>query len=145
MISKALSVAKTDAVVLIRGENGSGKEILTNFIYKNSLRNNKPFITVNCAAIPENLIESELFGYEDGSFTGAKKGGKLGKFQLAEGGTIFLDEIGDTPLSMQAKLLRVLQEGEIEKIGSSKNIAINVRIIAATNQNLEELIRKKII
>ena len=144
LISKALSVAKTDAVVLIRGENGSGKEILTNFIYKNSLRNNKPFITVNCAAIPENLIESELFGYEDGSFTGAKKGGKLGKFQLAEGGTIFLDEIGDTPLSMQAKLLRVLQEGEIEKIGSSKNIAINVRIIAATNQNLEELIEKKL-
>lgn len=144
LISKALSVAKTDAVVLIRGENGSGKEILTNFIYKNSLRNNKPFITVNCAAIPENLIESELFGYEDGSFTGAKKGGKAGKFQLAEGGTIFLDEIGDTPLSMQAKLLRVLEEGEIEKIGSSKNIAINVRIIAATNQNLEELIEKKL-
>ena len=144
LLSRALAAAKTDAVILIQGENGSGKEVLTNFIYKNSLRQNKPFITVNCAAIPENLIESELFGYEEGTFTGAVKGGKLGKFQLAEGGTIFLDEIGDTPLAMQAKLLRVLQEGEIEKIGSSKNISINVRIIAATNQNLEELIEKKL-
>lgn len=144
LLYKARAAAKTDAVILIQGENGSGKEVLTNYIYKNSLRYNKPFITVNCAAIPENLIESELFGYEEGTFTGAIKGGKLGKFQLAEGGTIFLDEIGDTPLSMQAKLLRVLQEGEIEKIGSSKNISINVRVIAATNQNLEELIEKKL-
>lgn len=144
LLSKALTVAKTDAIILIQGENGAGKEVLTNFIYKNSLRQDKPFITVNCSAIPESLIESELFGYEEGTFTGAIKGGKLGKFQLAEGGTIFLDEIGDTPLTMQAKLLRVLQEGEIEKIGSSKNIAVNVRIIAATNQNLEELIEKNL-
>ncbi len=143
IINQAEMVAKTDAAVLIRGENGSGKEVLADFIHQNSLRADKPMIVVNCASIPEALIESELFGYEEGSFTGAKKGGKPGKFELAEGGTIFLDEIGDMPYSMQAKLLRVLQEGEIEKIGRQKKVPVNVRVIAATNQPLEELIEEK--
>lgn len=140
MLDQAEIVAKTDATILIRGENGSGKEVLANFIHANSLRANKPLVVVNCASIPESLIESELFGYEEGSFTGAKKGGKIGKFQMAEGGTIFLDEIGDMPYGMQAKLLRVLQEGEVEKIGRQKRIPVNVRVIAATNQPLEQLI-----
>lgn len=143
LISQAVTVAKTDASVLIRGENGVGKEIFTNLIHSSSLRREKPFITVNCAAIPETLIESELFGYEEGAFTGSKKGGKVGKFQLAHGGTLFLDEIGDMPLSMQAKLLRVLQEGEIEKLGRERNIPVDVRVIAATNQPLEKMILNK--
>ena len=143
LISRALTAAKTDATVLIRGENGAGKEGFAKLIHQASPRRNKPFITVNCSAIPETLIESELFGYEEGSFTGAKKGGKLGKFELAQGGTIFLDEVGDMPLLMQSKLLRVLQEGEIEKIGREENIPVDVRIVAATNQPLEELIAQK--
>ncbi len=140
-ILKAVTVAKTDAVVLLRGENGVGKEVFTRILRDNSARKDKPFITVNCSAIPETLIESELFGYEEGAFTGAKRGGSVGKFQLAQGGTLFLDEIGDMPVPMQAKLLRVLQEGEIEKLGRQKNIPVDVRIIAATNQPLEEMIR----
>jgi len=143
IISQALVVAKSDATVLIRGENGTGKEIIAKLIQSNSFRKDKPFITVNCAAIPENLIESELFGYESGAFTGAKQGGKIGKFQLADGGTIFLDEIGDMSIGMQSKLLRVLQESEIEKLGKEKNITIDVRVIAATNQPLENMIDKK--
>lgn len=143
LISQAMTVSHTDATVLIRGENGVGKEVFTKLIHGNSLRRNKPLITVNCAAIPENLIESELFGYEEGTFTGAKKGGKIGKFQLAQGGTLFLDEIGDMPMTMQTKLLRVLQEGEIEKIGREVNIPVDVRVIAATNQPLEDMIREK--
>ena len=143
MLNQAELVAKTDATVLIRGENGSGKEVLAHFIHENSIRADKPLVIVNCASIPESLIESELFGYEEGSFTGAKKGGKIGKFQMAEGGTIFLDEIGDMPYAMQAKLLRVLQEGEVEKIGRQKRIPVNVRVIAATNQPLEKLIDEK--
>lgn len=139
-IRKAMMVAKTDATVLIRGENGTGKEVISKIIQENSERSGKPFIKVNCAAIPEALMESEFFGYEEGSFTGAKKGGRAGKFQLADGGTIFLDEIGDIPLPMQAKLLRVLQEGEIEKIGGQKTIPVNVRVVAATNQPLEKMI-----
>ncbi len=139
-ILKAVTVAKTDAIVLLRGENGVGKEVFTRILRENSSRKDKPFITVNCSAIPETLVESELFGYEEGAFTGAKRGGSMGKFQLAQGGTLFLDEIGDMPMSMQAKLLRVLQEGEIEKIGRQKNIPVDVRIIAATNQPLEEMI-----
>lgn len=138
-INKAVIVAKTDAPVLLRGENGVGKEVFTRILRENSLRKDKPFITVNCSAIPETLIESELFGYEEGAFTGAKKGGSMGKFQLAQGGTLFLDEIGDIPMAMQAKLLRVLQEGEIEKIGRQRNIPVDVRVIAATNQPLEEM------
>lgn len=140
-INKVMKVAPTDALTLIRGESGCGKEVITKLIRANSNRSDKPFITVNCSAIPESLIESELFGYEDGTFTGAHKGGKMGKFQLADGGTIFLDEIGDLPYAMQAKLLRVLQEGEIEKIGRKENLPIDVRVIAATNKPLEEMVK----
>lgn len=143
ILDQAKIVAGTDATVLIRGENGCGKEVLANYIHRNSERADKKMVIVNCAAIPEQLIESELFGYEEGTFTGAKKGGKIGKFELADGGTIFLDEIGDMPYSMQAKLLRVLQEGEIEKIGRQKGIPVDVRVIAATNQPLEQLIEEK--
>lgn len=143
LLSQALVVAKTDATVLIRGENGTGKELIAQLIQSNSTRQDKPFITVNCAAIPDNLVESELFGYEEGAFTDAKKGGKLGKFELANGGTIFLDEVGDMPFALQSKLLRVLQEGEIEKIGHAGNIPVDLRIITATNQPLEEMIENK--
>ncbi len=142
-VFKALTAARSDVTVLLRGENGVGKEVLANAIKDNSMRNDKPFITVNCSAIPEALIESELFGFEEGSFTGSRKGGGTGKFELADGGTLFLDEIGDMPLHMQAKLLRALQNGEIEKIGSSRNISVDVRIIAATNRPLEQLISEK--
>lgn len=141
-VSKAIKVSGTDAMVLLRGENGVGKEIITRIIQQNSLRADKPFITVNCSAIPETLIESELFGYEEGSFSGASKGGKMGKFQLADGGTLFLDEIGDMPFYMQAKLLRVLQEGEIEKVGRQENIPVDVRVIAATNKPLEWMVEE---
>lgn len=120
LLTRAVTAARTDATVLIRGENGVGKEGFAKLIHQASLRRNKPMITVNCAAIPETLIESELFGYEEGSFTGARKGGKLGKFELAQGGTLFLDEIGDMPLLMQSKLLRVLQEGEEELVAQKK-------------------------
>lgn len=129
--------------VLLTGETGTGKEVFANAIHFASDRRNKPFIRINCAAIPSELLESELFGYTEGSFTGAKKGGKKGKFQLADGGTIFLDEIGEMPLSMQAKLLRVLQEKELEKIGSYKPIPIDVRVIAATNKNLQDKIKDR--
>lgn len=141
-VIRATAVAPTNATVLLRGENGVGKEVFTRLLHQNSTRKDKPFIAMNCAAIPESLIESELFGYEEGAFTGARKGGQMGKFQLAEGGTLFLDEIGDMPLPMQAKLLRVLQEGEIEKIGRQKPIAVDVRLIAATNQPLEQMIEE---
>lgn len=143
MIEKAAIVAETDVPVLIRGENGSGKELVAKFIHQRSSRADKPFITVNCAAIPENLIESELFGYEGGSFTGAKTGGKMGKFEMADGGTLFLDEIGDMPLNMQTKLLRAIQENEIEKIGRERNVSVDVRIISATNQPLEKMMENK--
>jgi PAS domain S-box-containing protein len=139
-ITQAMIVAKTDAPVLIFGDNGAGKEILARFIHRESNRRHKPMITVNCAAIPENLFESELFGYEEGSFTGALKGGKLGKFELAQGGTIFLDEIGDMPTTMQPKILRVLQEKEIEKIGRIRELPVDVRILAATNHPLHQMV-----
>ena len=128
--------------VLITGETGTGKELIAHSLHTESKRCNKPFIAQNCAAIPESLIESELFGYEGGSFTGAKQKGKIGKFQLADQGTIFLDEIGDMSPTMQAKLLRTLETGEIEKIGNASNIKVNVRVIAATNQNLEKKIKE---
>lgn len=134
-------IAPRNSTVLIRGQSGTGKELFANAIHTTSYRRNNPFIKVNCAAIPEHLLESELFGYADGAFTGAKKGGFKGKFALANKGTIFLDEIGDMSLSMQAKLLRVLQEKEIVPLGSSETISIDVRIIAATNVNLEEMIK----
>ena len=133
------SVAPTDATVLIRGESGVGKELVADAIHFNSNRKSKPFIKVNCAALPESLIESELFGHEKGSFTGASNT-RIGRFEAANGGTIFLDEFGDIPASTQVKLLRVLQEREIERIGSTKPIRVDVRIICATNRNLEELI-----
>ncbi|WP_028305458.1 sigma 54-interacting transcriptional regulator [Desulfitobacterium sp. PCE1] len=133
-------VAQHDANVLITGESGTGKGLVAQTIHQLSPRKEEPFIKINCAAIPENLLESELFGYEEGAFTGALKGGKPGKFELAQGGTIFLDEIGDMPLTMQAKILRVLQEKSFERIGGSKTLTVNVRIIAATHRNLVKLI-----
>jgi PAS domain S-box-containing protein len=135
-------VAKSPSTVLIRGESGTGKELLAHSIHNLSPRRSRPFVKINCAALPENLLESELFGYEEGAFTGAKKGGKIGKFEQANGGTIFLDEIGDMPLNMQVKILRVLQEKEVERLGGTKSIKVNVRVIAATNRNLEELIKQ---
>lgn len=143
VISQAVVVAKTKANVLIRGENGVGKELIAKTIHQSSDRKDSQLITVNCAAIPESLIESELFGYEEGSFTGAKQGGKKGKFELASGGTLFLDEIGDMPLMMQSKLLRVLETSEIEKIGRQGSIPVDTRVIAATNQPLEQMIAQK--
>ncbi|WP_342670192.1 sigma 54-interacting transcriptional regulator [Bacillus marinisedimentorum] len=133
-------VACGDISVLLRGESGTGKEILAQSIHQLSERHDKPFVKVNSGSIPEHLLESELFGYEEGAFTGAKKGGKIGKFQFADGGTIFLDEIGDMPPHMQVKLLRVLQEKEIEPVGSLQPRKIDVRIIAATNRPLEKMI-----
>ncbi|WP_343346073.1 sigma-54 interaction domain-containing protein [Terrisporobacter petrolearius] len=138
---KALIAAKSNSTVLITGESGTGKELFARAIHNHSDRTDYPFVAVNCAAIPDNLLESELFGYEEGAFTGAKKGGKLGKFELAHKGTIFLDEIGDMSLHLQGKLLRVLQERELDKIGGKSNIFIDVRVIAATNKNLEELVK----
>ncbi len=132
--------AKTNSNILILGESGTGKELFAHAIHNNSKRIDAPFIKVNCGAIPYDLLESELFGYEEGSFTGAKKGGKIGKFKAADGGTIFLDEIGDLPMNMQVKLLRVLQDKEIEKIGSNFSQKIDVRVIAATNKDLEKMV-----
>ncbi len=136
----AMQAARTEATVLLRGESGVGKEIFAQSIHALSHRHDGPFIRLNCSAIQETLIESELFGYEGGAFTGARKGGRKGKFELAEGGTIFLDEIGDMPLSAQAKLLRVIQEKEVDRLGSEKQIKVNVRILAATNRPLEAMV-----
>jgi DNA-binding NtrC family response regulator len=135
-------VAEKDVTVLIRGESGTGKELIARQLHFHSRRKEYPFITVNCAAIPRELLESELFGHEKGAFTGAISS-KIGKFQLAHRGTIFLDEIGDLELSLQGKILRVLQEKEIERVGGTENIKIDVRVIAATNQNLEQAIKEK--
>lgn len=135
-------VSVSQSAVLLIGESGTGKELFAHAIHHTSQRGHAPFVRVNCASIPEHLLESELFGYEEGAFTGAKKGGKKGKFELANRGTIFLDEIGDMPLSMQTKLLRVLQEKEIERVGGQVPISLDVRIIAATHRNLEEMVRE---
>ncbi|AOT68833.1 sigma-54 interaction domain-containing protein [Geosporobacter ferrireducens] len=135
---EAERAAQSTSTILIQGESGTGKELFARAIHYHSSRRKEPFIPINCAAIPEQLLESELFGYEEGAFTGAKRGGKSGKFELANRGTIFLDEIGDMPLHLQTKLLRVLQESVIEKVGAKDYISINVRVIAATNKNLEE-------
>lgn len=132
-------VARSNATVLLRGESGTGKEMIANAIHYNSLRSKRPFIRVNCAALPETLIEAELFGHEKGAFTGADRSRK-GRFELAEGGTLFLDEIGDLPPQTQVKLLRVLQEREFERLGGTETIKTNIRLITATNKNLEELI-----
>lgn len=137
---QVMKIAKSESTVLIRGESGTGKEVLAQSIHRLSHRNKGPFVAINCAAIPESLLESELFGYEEGAFTGAKKGGKPGRFELAKGGTLFLDEIGDMPLYLQAKLLRVLQERRIERVGGTKAIEVDVRIIAATHKDLESMI-----
>ena len=134
------SVAPTDASVLLTGENGTGKELTARIIHSASMRSEKPFIAVNCAALPEDLIESELFGYEKGAFTGAEKS-KMGRFELADGGTLFLDEIGDMSLKTQVKILRILQEKVLERLGGTKQISIDVRIIAATNKDLEKEIQ----
>ncbi|MBD9219504.1 MAG: AAA family ATPase [Clostridiales bacterium] len=138
-----LNVARTDTTVTIYGESGTGKEVLANFVHQNSMRSNKPFIPINCAAIPAELMEAEFFGYEKGSFTGANREGKAGLFEMADHGTIFLDELGEMPLSLQSKLLRVLESGEVKRIGSSKTIKTDVRIIAATNRNLTKMVDEK--
>lgn len=138
----AKRIALADSNVLITGESGTGKELYASAIHNFSARKDFPFIPVNCASFEKNLIESELFGYEEGSFTGAKKNGKTGLFQLAQGGTLFLDEIGELEYGLQGKLLRVLQEKSIRKIGGSKEIPIDVRLICATNKNLEQMIEE---
>lgn len=141
-IGRARKFAEVDSTVLINGETGTGKEMFAQGIHNSSKRKNEPFVAVNCAALTESILASELFGYEDGAFTGAKKGGKIGLFELAHGGTIFLDEIAEISTSMQARLLRVLQEKEIMRIGGDKVIPIDVRVIAATCKNLDNLIEK---
>lgn len=134
-------VAPMDTTVILLGETGVGKEVMARYIYQHSHRVKNSFIKVNCGAIPESLIESELFGYESGAFTGANRSGKIGLFELANKGTLFLDEIGELPKDMQVKLLRALQEQEIMRVGGTKPIKINVRVIAATNRNLEEMVK----
>jgi transcriptional regulator with PAS, ATPase and Fis domain len=138
----AIAASTSDASVLITGETGTGKEIVAHYIHSNSRRVNRPFVRVNCAAIPEELFESELFGYEKGSFTGASSHGKNGKFEIAHGGTILLDEIGELPLRMQAKLLRVLQEHTIDRVGSTKHITVAFRLVTSTNQDIPHMIEK---
>jgi transcriptional regulator with PAS, ATPase and Fis domain len=135
-------VSNSQSAVLLLGESGTGKELYASAIHNNSTRASFPYVPINCASIPEHLLESELFGYDDGAFTGAKKGGKKGQFQIANRGTIFLDEIGDMPLAMQSKLLRVLQEREILPVGAQKSIPVDVRIIAATHRNLEKMVEE---
>lgn len=138
---RALRAAKGDSNILIAGESGTGKELFTRAIHMASLRRHGPFVVVNCAGIPENLLESELFGYESGSFTGARKGGKPGKFELAHNGTIFLGEAADMSMGMQAKLLRVIQEKEFERVGGTVSYAVDVRIVAASNRDLWEMVQ----
>ena len=136
-------VADSPSPALITGATGTGKELAARSIHEQSKRNKYPFVAINCSSIPENLFESELFGYEEGAFTGARKGGKMGKIEMAQGGTLFLDEIGELPLSIQPKLLRILQEYELERVGSNKKIHLDVRIIAATNRDLSEMVEEK--
>jgi transcriptional regulator with PAS, ATPase and Fis domain len=135
-------ISASNSSVLLIGESGTGKELFAHAIHNHSLRSSLPFVAINCASIPEHLLESELFGYEDGAFTGAKKGGKKGQFELAHNGTLFLDEIGDMPLSMQSKLLRVLQEKEVQRVGGQKSIPVDVRIVAATHRDLEKMVEE---
>jgi len=142
-IESAKRIARSDASVLITGESGTGKEVFAQSIHNASHRSKYGFVALNCSAIPENLLESEMFGYEEGSFTGAKKGGKVGLFEIAHKGTIFLDEIGEMPLALQSKLLRVLEEKKVARVGSLKLIDIDTRVIAATNRNLKEMIQDK--
>lgn len=141
-VEYAKKIADSKSTVLLTGESGTGKEVFAQSIHNYSIRKEEPFIAVNCGAIPRTLIESELFGYEEGAFTGARKGGNAGKFELSNGGTIFLDEIGEMPIDMQIRLLRVIEEGVINRIGSHKQIPVNVRIIAATHKDLQEEIAR---
>ena len=143
VLDQIRTVAPTDSTVLIEGETGTGKELIARAIHMNSRRANRPFVKLNCAAIPLGLLESELFGHEKGAFTGAVAQ-KLGRFEVADGGTLFLDEIGDIPLELQAKLLRVLQEQEFERLGSTYTRRVNVRVVAATNQDLAGLVAEKL-
>lgn len=142
VINECKAISDNSSTVLLLGESGSGKELLAQSIHNNSSRKDKPFVALNCGAIPLNLIESELFGYEAGAFTGSNKNGSIGKFELANEGTIFLDEIGDMPLEMQVTLLRVLQEGAITRIGGKKQIHVDVRVIAATNKDLKKEVKQ---
>jgi transcriptional regulator with PAS, ATPase and Fis domain len=137
---EAERASRTDSTVLLRGETGTGKELFAHAIHAAGPRRAGPFIKLNCAAVPAELLESELFGYEEGAFTGARRGGKPGKFELAAGGTLFLDEIGDMPMPMQAKLLRVLQEKEVDRLGGTGSRRLDLRLIAATGRNLEEMV-----
>jgi transcriptional regulator with GAF, ATPase, and Fis domain len=141
IFAQVIKVAPTDSTVLIMGESGTGKELVASGVYEHSLRRGKPFVKINCVAIPESLLESELFGHEKGAFTGATFQ-KIGKFEVANGGTIFLDEIGDMTMATQAKILRVLQEKEFERVGGTATIKVDVRFIIATNKNLAEMVKQ---
>jgi transcriptional regulator with PAS, ATPase and Fis domain len=141
VLEVAEAVARSEATVLIQGESGTGKELIARFIHASSLRAQQPFVAVNCAALPESLLESELFGHEKGAFTGAQNR-KIGKFELAHGGTILLDEVSEMDLALQAKLLRVLQEREVDRVGGKDPVQIDVRVLATTNRNLEETVRE---
>jgi transcriptional regulator with PAS, ATPase and Fis domain len=141
VLNQARQFARVDSPILILGESGTGKELFAQSIHNASARRDGPFVAINCAALPENLLESELFGYSEGSFTGAIKGGKAGLFEMAHGGTIFLDEISEIPVSFQSKLLRVLQENEVRRIGDDKLLSLDIRIITATNKDLREQVR----
>lgn len=142
VLDQARKYALTDSSILIQGESGTGKELLAQGIHQVSLRKNGPFVAINCAALPENLLESELFGYEEGAFTGARKGGKAGLFELAHKGTLFLDEVGELPLHVQARLLRILQEKEVMRVGGDRIIPVDVRLISATHRKLNEAVEK---
>lgn len=143
LIAQSRRYAVSDSTVLIRGETGTGKELFARALHSGSLRARGTFVPINCAAIPETLMESELFGYEEGAFTGAVKGGKPGLFELANGGTLFLDEVGEMSVHLQVKLLRVLQERRVRRLGSSRELAVNVRVITATNRNLEDMVARE--
>ena len=138
----AEDIGKIDAAVMITGESGTGKEVIADIIHKSSRRREAPFVKVNCAAIPETLMESEFFGYEQGAFTGAGGNGKIGLFELADGGTLFLDEVGELSIPIQSKLLRVLQDKEVRRVGGEKSISVDIRIIAATNRDLKAEVAK---
>jgi len=144
LIDLVMRLGQVDSTVLIQGESGVGKEIIAEILHSNSLRKDKPFVRINCGAIPESLLESELFGYDAGAFTGAKKGGKMGIFEIANQGTLFLDEIGELPLLLQVKLLRVIQDKEITRVGGTKPIKVDVRLITATNRDLWEMVMKNL-
>ncbi|MBP2638137.1 MAG: domain S-box [Firmicutes bacterium] len=144
VLQTAKKIAQTDSTVLILGETGTGKEVISNYIHSQSHRNKEPFIPVNCAAIPYELMESEFFGYERGAFSGANARGKPGLFEIANNGTLFLDEIGELPLGLQSKLLRVLESGEFKRVGGTSSQKTNVRLLAATNKNLRDMVKEKV-